>query len=71
MTVTAAGIGEGDAANPLAAIEAKYDGISIGSYPFFNKELRGVSFVARGRDMAILEDVEKDLKGLVASLTNG
>lgn len=71
VTVTAAGIGEGDAANPLAAIEAKYDGISIGSYPFFNKDLRGVSFVARGRDMAILEDVEKDLKGLVASLTNG
>jgi len=70
VTITAAGIGEGDAAKPLAAIEAKYDGVSIGSYPFFNAELRGVSFVARGQDKDILKHVEKDLKTLVATLTN-
>ena len=71
ITVTAAGIGEGDAAAPLAQIEAKYEGVSIGSYPFFNAELRGVSFVARSRDEAILKHVEKDLKTLVDTLTNG
>jgi len=37
-TVTAANIGEGDAAGPLAEIEAAYDGVTIGSYPFSNIE---------------------------------
>ena len=71
VTVKAAGIGEGDAAKPLAEIEAKYGDVSIGSYPYFNAELRGVSFVARSSDADILKDVEKDLKVLVATLTNG
>lgn len=71
ISVLAEGIGEGDAAAGLADIEAKYDGVAIGSYPFFNDELRGVSFVARGRDPAQLERVETDLNTLVASLTNG
>ena len=70
VTVTAEGIGEGDAAKPLAEIEEKYEGVSIGSYPFFNADLRGVSFVARAQDATRLKDVEKDLKRLVAALTN-
>ncbi|WP_371397889.1 competence/damage-inducible protein A [Fretibacter rubidus] len=68
-SVTASGIGEGDAAAPLAEIEAKYDGVSLGSYPFFNAELRGVTFVARGRDEAMLDKVETELDALVAALT--
>lgn len=69
-TVTASGIGEGDAAEGLAEIEMAYAGVSIGSYPFFNAELRGVNFVARGQDEAVLDNVEKDLKALVEQLMN-
>jgi len=65
-TVTAEGIGEGDAAAPLAELEKDYQGVSIGSYPFFNAELRGVNFVARGRDEAVLDEVEAKLRDLVA-----
>ena len=67
-TVTAQGIGEGDAAAALADIEAAHEGVSIGSYPFFNAELRGVSFVARGRDEAVLDVVFKKLEALAQSL---
>jgi molybdenum cofactor synthesis domain-containing protein len=68
-TVTATGIGEGDAAGPLAEIEKAFEGVSIGSYPFFNADLRGVNFVARGRDEAVLDDVKKALRALVAKLS--
>jgi molybdenum cofactor synthesis domain-containing protein len=71
VTVTAENIGEGDAAAGLAEIEANHDGVSIGSYPFFNAKLRGVSFVARSRDRAVLKTVKEALKALVETLTNG
>lgn len=67
-TVLAAGIGEGDAAGPLAEIEKAYSGVSIGSYPFFDENMRGANFVARGRDQNILDQVEADLKALVETL---
>jgi len=69
-SVTAPNIGEGDAAAPLAEIEAAHQGVSIGSYPFYNDELRGVSFVARGRDTAQLDLVEAKLQNLVKRLTS-
>ena len=68
ITVLATGIGEGDAAASLAQVESRYDGVSIGSYPFFNDDLRGVNFVARSADKAVLSEVEQALKALVASL---
>ncbi len=68
VTVTAEGIGEGDAAAPLAEIEKTYLGVSIGSYPFFNDELRGVNFVARGTDEEVLAKVEKALRRLRETL---
>lgn len=67
-TVTAEGMGEGDAAAGLAEIEKAHAGVSIGSYPFFNADLRGVNFVARGRDEAVLDAVERELRALVASI---
>jgi len=70
VTVTAENVGEGDAAADLAEIETNHDGVTIGSYPFFNENLRGVSFVARCRDRAVLKTVEDALKALVKSLTN-
>ena len=68
ITVTCEGIGEGDAAAALAEIEADHPGVAIGSYPFFNDELRGVSFVARGMNRAQLSHVEKALNHLVETL---
>ena len=68
ITVPAAGIGEGDAAARLAEIEAAHPGISIGSYPWFNDELRGINFVARGTDEAVLERVRADIEAMVADL---
>jgi len=68
-SVKAANIGEGDAAAPLAAIEAAYEGVTLGSYPFSNAELRGVSFVARGFDAAVLDEVEAKLHDLVKQLS--
>jgi len=68
ITVPAAGIGEGDAAARLAEIEAAHPGISIGSYPWFNDELRGINFVARGTDAAVLERVRADIETMVADL---
>ena len=68
ITVEASGIGEGDAAAGLADIEAKYDGVSIGSYPWFNDELRGINFVARGTDESVLAQVRRDIDALIARL---
>lgn len=70
-TVPAIGIGEGDAAGPLAEIERDHPGVSIGSYPYFGTDGRGVNFVARSRDDAILERAENALKTLVQTLTKG
>lgn len=70
-SVPAIGIGEGDAAGPLAIIQGEYDGISIGSYPYFGIDGRGVNFVARGRDESVLDNVEVALKMLVETLTKG
>jgi len=67
-TVLAEGIGEGDAAASLAEIEKEFEGVSIGSYPFFKVESRGVNFVARGRDEAVLDVVAGRLRDLVTEL---
>lgn len=68
ITVSVSNVGEGDAAARLAEIEAAYLGVSIGSYPWFNDELRGVNFVARGTDEAMLDEVKRDIESLVADL---
>ena len=67
--MSTSGIGEGDAAAPLAEIESAYPGVSIGSYPWFNDDLRGVNFVARGADGSILDLVRADIEKLVANLS--
>ena len=68
ITVTAENIGEGEAAKGLLEIENKYEGVSIGSYPFFNAELRGVNFVARGQDEDVLEKVRHEIEALAQTL---
>lgn len=68
-TVSAPGVGEGDAAHDLAQIALQYPNVSLGSYPFFNDELKGVNFVARGPDEAELDAVENALNALVSRLS--
>ena len=68
ITVSVSNIGEGDAAAGLAEIETTYPGVSIGSYPWFNDDLRGVNFVARGTDEDVLDKVKRDIESLVADL---
>lgn len=70
VTVSASNIGEGDAAAGLAAIEAGNSGVSIGSYPWFNDDLRGINFVARGQDEETLDLVRRDIEALIASLSD-
>ncbi len=67
-TVESQGIGEGDAAAPLAAIEAGHAGVSIGSYPYFKDGVHGANFVARSRDLAVLEKAEAALRVMVKQL---
>ena len=68
ITVSVSDVGEGDAAARLAKIESAHPGVSIGSYPWFNDDLRGVNFVARGTDEAALDKVKRDIEALVADL---
>jgi len=69
ITIEGKNIGEGDAAAGLAKIEAAHIGVSIGSYPWFNDELKGINFVARGTDEKILESVRHDIEAMIESLT--
>ena len=68
ITVSVSNVGEGDAAAGLADIESAHSGVSIGSYPLFNDDLRGVNFVARGTDEAVLDKVKGEIEALVADL---
>ena len=68
ITVSAPDIGEGDVAARLAEIEAAFPGVSIGSYPWFNDDLRGINFVARGRDEAVLDAVKVEIEALIRGL---
>ena len=69
ITVSSAGIGEGDAAAALADIEKAHADVSIGSYPWFNDDLRGINFVARGTDEAVLEQVREAIEALISDLS--
>ncbi len=62
--------GESVIAKPLAAIQAKYPGISIGSYPFSENGKFGSNLVARGADAGILAQVEAQLLALVPEEPN-
>ena len=70
ISVTAEGIGEGDAARGLSDIANAHPGVNLGSYPFFNDALRGVNFVARGRNEAVLAEVKVKLLNLISTLTS-
>ena len=69
VTVRIENAREGDLAADLRNLQEQYDGVSIGSYPWFEDEgegqlKRGVALVARGTDEAQLDEVEAALKAM-------
>lgn len=66
VTVRGAGLREGDIAEPLGQLSADYEGLSLGSYPWFrNVQDHGVALVARGTDKSQLDNVADALEALV------
>ncbi len=53
--VHAAGLLEGNVAEGLGAIQARYPAVDLGSYPYYRVTGSGVALVAKGTDAAALE----------------
>lgn len=63
---------EGDVAALLGELQKRFAGLSVGSYPFFNKEFFGTKVVMRARDEALLDEAGAALRqGLEAMGGNG
>lgn len=52
---------ESEAAGVLTGLQARYEDIDIGSYPFFHNKNVGVSIVLRGTDIKLLDKVAQEL----------
>jgi molybdenum cofactor synthesis domain-containing protein len=55
-------------ASGLAAIQARYDDVEIGSYPYVREQRFGCALVARAVDEARLAEATRDIAELVTSL---
>jgi molybdopterin-biosynthesis enzyme MoeA-like protein len=66
-TVTAF-IGEGDLAQPLKDIQARYPDVVIGSYPFHEQGRFGSNLVLRSREVERLEAATAEVEGMTESL---
>ncbi|NQY40568.1 MAG: competence/damage-inducible protein A [Henriciella sp.] len=66
VTVRGVDLREGDLAEALGALSDKYEGVSIGSYPWFKTvNDHGVALIARGTDEAQLAEIQEALVVLV------
>src|SRR5579864_9264652 len=61
-------LGEGTIAQDLAALQARYDDLEIGSYPYFRRSDFGVTLVVRGTDRARIGSAIEELKALIRGL---
>ncbi len=59
---------EGRLADGLAAIQARYPGLDIGSYPYYRGEHNGVAIVAKGTDETAAEAAIAEVSALIESL---
>lgn len=64
----AVAVPEGLIAEGLAALQARYAALEIGSYPYFRQGLAGTTIVLRGTDQAAVDAAAAELKALMASL---
>jgi molybdenum cofactor synthesis domain-containing protein len=60
--------GEGNIATILAAVESRYEGTSIGSYPWFKPGQFGTAVVVSGLDAATAQKAAKDVETEVRQL---
>jgi len=60
--------GEGNLAAPLKAIQARYDTVSLGSYPFQESGRFGSNIVLRSKDEVALEQAEAEVRAMAADL---
>ncbi len=61
-------LGEGALAQDLAALQARYPDVEIGSYPYFRRGDFGVTLVLRGTDRTRLASATEELKSLILKL---
>jgi len=61
-------LAEGEIAQGLGAIQARFPAIDIGSYPFWKMRRFGVSLVLRGTDRAALDAAAGEVRALIESL---
>jgi molybdenum cofactor synthesis domain-containing protein len=62
------GLGEGAIAKDLAALQARYGDLEIGSYPYFRRSDFGVTLVVRGTERERIVAAIEELKGLIRAL---
>jgi len=61
-------LAEGTLAKDLAALQARYPELEIGSYPYFRRGDFGVTLVLRGTDSVRLADATEELMALIRTL---
>lgn len=61
------GLAEGLLADGLDRIQAAYDDVDIGSYPFYRASGNGVAIVARGTEPQRLDDAIQEVRALILS----
>jgi molybdopterin-biosynthesis enzyme MoeA-like protein len=66
--VHTAGVPEGRIAAGLAAIQARYPALDIGSYPYYRPSGNGVAIVAKGTDPAAAELAVAEVTALMTGL---
>jgi molybdenum cofactor synthesis domain-containing protein len=59
---------EGNVATGLAAVQAKYAGVEIGSYPFLRGDRLGVSIVLRSIDPAALHEAVANVRAVIEAI---
>jgi hypothetical protein len=64
----AAHIGEGVIAKDLGALQALYEDLEIGSYPFVRQGRFGASFVVRGTDAGRIAACVEELEAIIRRL---
>jgi molybdenum cofactor synthesis domain-containing protein len=62
------GVPEGAIAEGLAAIQARYPALDIGSYPYYRAQGNGVAIVAKGTDLAAAETAIAEVTALMRTL---
>ncbi|MFC0408604.1 competence/damage-inducible protein A [Roseomonas elaeocarpi] len=67
-SVHADGLLEGNLAEGLGAIQARFPALDIGSYPYYRPDRQGVSLVAKGVDGAAVEAAAAEMAALIRGL---